>query len=869
MKSVNLGIKFKKIFKFLIIWFCFIDNINGQFIISGVVQDSLSNKLEFVNAILTISSSKKIINFDITDEDGRFEMTSNTPKDSLLIIFSHIAYKNDSVFLVNVQSIQNIFVVLKPNNFELEEVQVQEKTNFVRRKDTISYNLDYYRDSTEQNIGELLRKIPGIKVDEFGNISVYSKSINTLTIDGVNITKNKYQVISSSLRADIVEKAEIIFNYMENDLLQSFFASTDELSINLITKKKYRNSTTGNADLGLGYKNYDLIANVFSLGKAIKLISSTDLNNIGRGAQKIISLKNNLLPPNNLNVDFSSSWSNRYSNYERELTRKNNLLKSRIDAVLFPALKNTKINLNLEGNIEDFNQLSVINYYNYNTGLYRIDENNLKNKIRDFSTGLFFSKNIKKNQQLNFLFNYDYTGAHNKYLINNSNWTILNQRKDANGKFQYLNRISTNKIIISEIEVNNKEANLDFNFLFTPFEHEKYKFSSPYTKNVNSSLFSIKMNQSLYIKSIKNILGFRVDYENYSIGLHNNNMDDQNKLSNYSLSVQENYNYSTKGEIKGVVSLGYLEDKMFKLNPSFNKTDRPYFNLNLNWKQSFNRHLDGRIFLTKNNDIESIQYSKSPIWTAPFNLQNNAYPFRPIKNVSFGHLLNYISNYPSIHISNTFSYHLTDYNFIEADSIIGSSIVTEKLFNINKQYQLKGKLQFDCFIEPIHTAFKSSTSFSQGKLPFMTNGNFTNSMSKIWSESISFRTAFIFPLNFDLGIEYYHFNIENTIISSKVNNYTTYQKNYIDLIIKLKKVSLNFKNYLFQTKNYKAESSTNNYISDLDLNFHFAKSTLDIVVYNLFDKDHLQYISKTFSGEIVSQTNINSRTLLIKYKLKF
>ena len=852
----------------ILIFLIFSEKINAQSIFKGKVLDSLGNKLEYVNVVLITSSKKKFVSFDITDKDGRFEIKSTIPKDSLIISFSHISYQKES-FILSEFEIDSIVIVMKPDNFELEEIEIHEKTNFIRKNDTISYNLDFYRDSSEQNIGELLQKIPGIKVDASGNISVYSKPISSLTIDGVNITKNKYQVVTSNLRADIVTKAEIILNYVENDLLRTFFTESDAVSINLVTIEKYKNTTTGNLDIGLNYKNYELIANIFSLGRNIKLINSTDLNNIGRGSQKIIQLQNYLLPNYGLNVELSPLWANQYSSFDRDLIRKNTLFKSRIDAVLFPSLKETKINLNIEGNVEDFNQSSLSNYYNYNIGLYRKEENTLKNKIRDIYIGLLITKNIKKNQQFNIILNYDFTGASRTNQINISNWISQNQRNGTNIKFQYLNKISSKLISISEVEVDNKITNLNFDFNFATFEHGKYNFPTPYKSNIFTTLSSNKLNHTFFVKASKNILGIRFDYENYFFKSNNTTNDTQDELAKISLSLKENYKYSKKGELAGLLEVGTLRSDQFRLINFNNSTNRNYLNINVNWKQAINAKIDGQIFLNKTNNIEQIQLSKLPFWAYPFSLLDNIYPFRPYNTYEFGQLFKYSSNYPAIHISNNFSYSLTDYNFIGADSIIGSSVITKIIFNPTQQYQISNSLSFDYFIDLINTAFKSSTSYSHGKIPFITNGIMTNSKSKTWSTSIFLRSAFVFPINFEIGIEYINFNIENTIILSAVNNNTVYKKNILELMFKQKDFSLNIKNYLFQTKNYAAEFSNSNFISDLDLSIKIKKGNIDVIIYNLFDKNQLNYINKTITGEIVSQTLLNSRILLIKYKIKF
>lgn len=71
--------------------------------------------------------------------------------------------------------------VLEPVAYNLPNVSVIDKIIGLRKRgDTLQYNLKAYTSGTEQNLGDILNQLPGMQVDENGDVLVRDKKADAL-----------------------------------------------------------------------------------------------------------------------------------------------------------------------------------------------------------------------------------------------------------------------------------------------------------------------------------------------------------------------------------------------------------------------------------------------------------------------------------------------------------------------------------------------------------------------------------------------------------------------------------------------------------------------------------------------------------------
>ena len=82
----------------------------------------------------------------------------------------------------------------KKRIFEIEEVVLKKDLKKIDiKQDTVTYNVTAYKDGSEKKLEDILKKLPGIEVNEkSGEIKYKGKSIEALNIEGDNLFGKNY-----------------------------------------------------------------------------------------------------------------------------------------------------------------------------------------------------------------------------------------------------------------------------------------------------------------------------------------------------------------------------------------------------------------------------------------------------------------------------------------------------------------------------------------------------------------------------------------------------------------------------------------------------------------------------------------------------
>lgn len=252
-------------------------------ILRGTVRDSLNQPLPFVNIYVQESDNAPIVAFSASNTEGVFELNLEKFLKTFLVKAALLGYETKAIKVENSENpLPKFDFQLNPKSFSLKEVVVSASNKIIQKSDTITFNADKFRDSTERNLEELLAKIPGVDVSKDGVISVQGKPIKKILIEGDDLTGRNYQLMSKNMMADVVDKIQIIDKFTENKLLKGI-QKTDDKVINITIKDKHKNLVFGNAVIGIGTDsrmNHSL--NLMTIKKTFKSINFANYNSIGQ-----------------------------------------------------------------------------------------------------------------------------------------------------------------------------------------------------------------------------------------------------------------------------------------------------------------------------------------------------------------------------------------------------------------------------------------------------------------------------------------------------------------------------------------------------------------------------------------------------------
>ncbi|WP_348740135.1 carboxypeptidase regulatory-like domain-containing protein [Tenacibaculum sp. 190524A02b] len=256
----------------------------AQIKVTGVVKDSIGTPLEMANVIAINKKTKKLDSYGFTDAKGNY-LLSLKKNSSYTIKISYIG-KKPSENLLNTKetAINKDFVLL--DDATLDEVNISYKMPVTIKGDTIVYNADSFTTGTEGKLGDVLKKLPGVNVNEDGEIEVEGKKVKKVMVEGKNFFEGDSKLATKNIPADAVDKIEVLKNHSEVSQLSSVTDNEDNVVINLKLKEGKKNfwfgEVEGGSGIGMLEERYTFNPKLFYYSPKYSLNIITDINNVGK-----------------------------------------------------------------------------------------------------------------------------------------------------------------------------------------------------------------------------------------------------------------------------------------------------------------------------------------------------------------------------------------------------------------------------------------------------------------------------------------------------------------------------------------------------------------------------------------------------------
>lgn len=260
--------------------FLFHIQTNAQNTIEGRVTDKVTRQpLESATVTLQQEGDGNIINYTLTDVDGRFQLSSSSLKDRTITVF-YMGYRKKTV---PVLAGRPLTIELEQEAIMLKEVQIRSGRVW-GRQDTLKYDLTRFASSKDRNVSDVLKKLPGINVEENGTIKYNGKAISNLYVEGMDVSGGRYNQINNNLKADAVQAAEVIEGHQPIKSLRGK-TFTDDVALNLKLKPEVRSKWIYTVMAGGGYGEkalYDASFNALQLSRNRQTVYTYKANNTGR-----------------------------------------------------------------------------------------------------------------------------------------------------------------------------------------------------------------------------------------------------------------------------------------------------------------------------------------------------------------------------------------------------------------------------------------------------------------------------------------------------------------------------------------------------------------------------------------------------------
>lgn len=221
-------------------------SLSPQSVVRGRVTDKVSG-LPVEVATVQLLQGARLVDYTFTDGTGLFRLPAVKQTDSLAVLISVLGYKAQKMRVYIGTDLQ---ITLEPEVFNLKEVEVHPGRVW-GRQDTINYDIIQFLNSKDRSIKDVLKRLPGIDIDDLGKISYNGKDISHLYVEGLDLTNGRYSQINNNLRADAVQSVQVMENHQPIRILQKKLKS-EAVALNLKLKPEFRNRWMFHLEGGIG-----------------------------------------------------------------------------------------------------------------------------------------------------------------------------------------------------------------------------------------------------------------------------------------------------------------------------------------------------------------------------------------------------------------------------------------------------------------------------------------------------------------------------------------------------------------------------------------------------------------------------------------
>lgn len=181
--------------------------------VKGLAFDTIS-KQPVSAATITVLERKdsSLVTFTMTGNDGRFELKGLANGDYRLLI-THVNYHNSNKYFSISDARKHADMgnlVMNDKAKVLEEVVLANEAPPVTLiNDTIQYNAGSFKTQPNASVEQLLKKLPGVKVEKDGTIKAQGETVSRVLVDGKEFFGNDPKIATKNLPADAVDKVQV------------------------------------------------------------------------------------------------------------------------------------------------------------------------------------------------------------------------------------------------------------------------------------------------------------------------------------------------------------------------------------------------------------------------------------------------------------------------------------------------------------------------------------------------------------------------------------------------------------------------------------------------------------------------------------
>ena len=273
--------KYHKLF-FVLLLIC--SNSFGQINIRGIISDSLEIPLQSASIVAINKASNALETYALSDEKGFYKLSLKESTAYKIQVSSLGLITINDLIETSKEDITKNYTLRA--DIVLDEVIV--KLPIEVRGDTLIYNADSFKSGSERKLEDIIDKLPGVEINDSGQIEVEGKVVNKLMDNGKDFFDGDTKVGTKNIPSSAVDKIQVLRNYSEVGQLSGVRNSQDNFAINIKLKQGKESFWFGNITAGGGdapdENLYLLQPKLFYYNPKYSINIISDINNIGEVA---------------------------------------------------------------------------------------------------------------------------------------------------------------------------------------------------------------------------------------------------------------------------------------------------------------------------------------------------------------------------------------------------------------------------------------------------------------------------------------------------------------------------------------------------------------------------------------------------------
>lgn len=263
---------------------CSVSILAQQITFSGVVRDSLQNPLTAASLVAIDEETNALDAYTITGQDGVFSLKLKVQKKYKIQVSALGLQTLNETLTTENADIQKEYELRA--DILLDEVVV--KMPVVIRGDTLIYDADSFKNGSERKLEDIIDKLPGVEINDSGQIEVEGKVVNKLMVNGKDFFEGDTKIATKNIPSSTVDKIQVLKNYGNIGQLRGVSNNQDNVAINIKLKSGKERFWFGNVTTGGGNAPdeslYVLQPKLFYYSPQYSINFIGDLNNIGEVA---------------------------------------------------------------------------------------------------------------------------------------------------------------------------------------------------------------------------------------------------------------------------------------------------------------------------------------------------------------------------------------------------------------------------------------------------------------------------------------------------------------------------------------------------------------------------------------------------------